>query len=74
MRRATTIADNEWRRKVLPGYLGQAQEAVAQMRARGIPVEVRRGDWVVFETGFAGARAVEILDRVWPQWRDCLSD
>src|SRR5215208_2684148 len=54
---------------------GAAQEAVAQMRALGIRVELTRGDWLVFELEdlLIDHRAVQILDRVWPGWRDCVT-
>jgi len=36
----------------------------------------RRGDWLVIDVEDTGIdhRAVEILERVWPQWRDCVSE
>jgi len=66
----------QWRQKILPECRGAAQEAVAQMRALGIRVELTRGDWLVFELEdlLIDHRAVQILDRVWPGWRDCVSD
>jgi hypothetical protein len=66
----------EWRRKVLPEYRLRAQEAVAQLRAVGIRAELRRDDWLVFDLHDVEVdhRAVEKLDRVWPHWRDCVSD
>jgi len=71
-----TVARHEWRRKLLPECLGEAQEAVAQLRARGIPVELKGkgGDWLVFDETEGDAWVVEMLDRVWPRWRDCVSD
>lgn len=49
---------------------------VAQLRALGIRIELTRGDWLVIDLEDTGIdhRAVEILGRVWPQWRDCVSD
>jgi hypothetical protein len=69
-----TVA-REWRRRILPDCRAQAQEAVAQLRARGIPIEVKgRGDWLVFDLEVPEARIGELLDRVWTGWRDCVSD
>jgi hypothetical protein len=67
-------AQQRWRRRILPGCLAQAQEAVAQLRARGIPVEIRREAWLVFDPEVANSWAIGLLDQVWPQWRDCTSD
>jgi hypothetical protein len=66
----------EWRRKILPECRAEAQEAVAQMRALGIRVELTRGDWLVFELDdlMIDHRAIETLGRVWPSWRDCVSE
>ena len=66
----------EWRHKVLPECRGKAQEAVAQLRALGIQVELRRGDWLVFdlEETEIDQRAVQMLDRVWPRWEECVSE
>jgi hypothetical protein len=54
-----------------------AQEAVAQLRARGIPIEIR-GNWLVYELEGTEREAIprmlQILDRVWPGWRDCVSE
>ena len=65
----------EWRYQVRPECLGKAQEAVAQMRALGMRVELRRGDLLVFTIGDTGVdhRAAETLERVWPGWRECVS-
>ena len=75
MTRVQRVTRQEWRHKVLPEYRGQAQEAVAQLRALGIQVELRRGDWLVFDLeAEIDQRAVHMLDRVWPRWRDCASE
>ena len=65
----------EWRYQVRPECLGKAQESVAQMRALGMRVELRRGDLLVFTIGDTGVdhRAAETLERVWPGWRECVS-
>jgi lambda repressor-like predicted transcriptional regulator len=73
------MARQEWRRKVIPSCLGQAQEAVAQLRSRGILADLRRDGWLVFDLTL-DARAdpdtvvAEALDRVWPAWRECVTD
>ena len=66
----------EWSHKVIPECRAKAQEAVAQLRALGIRVELRRGDLLVFtlEDTEIDNRAGEMLERVWPGWRDCVSD
>ena len=66
----------EWRYEVRPEFRGKAQEAVAQMRALGILVELRRGDLLVFtiEDTEIDHRAGETLERVWPGWQDCVSE
>ena len=66
----------EWSHKVVPECQGQAQEAVARMRALGIRVELRRGDRLVFdlEDTEIDDRAGEILERVWPNWRECVTE
>ena len=66
----------EWRHKVLPEHRGKAQEAVAQMRALGFRVELRRDGLLVFtiEDTVIDDRAAETLERVWPGWRECVSD
>jgi hypothetical protein len=73
--RVQRVTRQEWRHKVLPEYRGQAQETVAQLRALGIQVELRHGDWLVFDLeAEIDQRGVEMLDRVWPRWRDCVSE
>jgi hypothetical protein len=73
------MARQEWRRKVIPSCLAQAQEAVAQLRSRGIRAELQRDGSLVFDLRL-GARAdpdavvAETLDRVWPAWRQCVTD
>jgi hypothetical protein len=66
----------EWRWKILPECRGKAEEAVAQLRALGLRVELRRGNSLVFELEDhpIDRRVVEILDRVWPRWRDCFTE
>jgi hypothetical protein len=70
------VTRQEWRHQVLAECRGQAQEAVAQLRALGIQVELRRGDWLVFdlEETQIDQRAVEMLDRIWPRWQDCVRE
>ena len=69
------VNPEEWRYQVRPECLGKAQEAVAQLRALGMRVELRRGDLLVFTIGDTGVdhRAAETLERVWPGWRECVS-
>jgi hypothetical protein len=69
------VNPEERRYKVYPECRGKAQEAVAQMRALGFRVELRR-DLLVFtiEDTVIDDRAGEILERVWPTWRECVSD
>ena len=69
------VNPEEWRYQVRPECLGKAQESVAQMRALGMRVELRRGDLLVFTIGDTGVdhRAAETLERVWPGWRECVS-
>ena len=72
------MARQEWRRKVIPSCLAQAQEAVAQLRSRGIRADLRRDD-LVFDLRLEAredldAVVAEALDRVWPAWRQCVTD
>jgi Fe2+ or Zn2+ uptake regulation protein len=72
------MARHEWRRRVIPSCAGQAQEAVAQLRSRGIRVTLQR-DWLVFDLLLDGdeeveTAAAELLDRVWPAWRECVAE
>jgi hypothetical protein len=69
-----TADQRRW--KLRPECRGAAQEAIAQMRALGLRVELQRGDWLVFELEHLviDQQALEILDRVWPRWRDCVSE
>jgi hypothetical protein len=72
------MAQQEWRRKVIPSCLGQAQEAVAQLRSRGLLADLQR-DVLVFELRLEAredpdAAAAEALDRVWPAWRECVTE
>ncbi len=69
---------SQWRRRVIPSCAGQAQEAVAQLRSRAIRVDLQR-DWLVFDLSLeegeeVEAVAAELLDRVWPAWRQCLAE
>ena len=72
------MAGQEWRCKVIPSCLEQAQEAVAQLRSRGILADLQR-DVLVFDLRL-DARAdpdavvAAALDRVWPAWRQCVTD
>ena len=70
------VNPEEWRYQVRPECLGKAQEAVAQMRALGLLVELRRGNLLVvaIEDTVADHRVGETLDRVWPGWRECVSE
>jgi hypothetical protein len=43
------VTQREWRRQVLPSYRGQAQEAVAQLRSRGIRASLEGDIWLVFD-------------------------
>lgn len=74
--KALHVSQQEWRYRLLPECRGKAQEAVAQMRALGLRVELRRADSLVFELEDTEVdnRAGEILERVWPGWRECVSD
>jgi hypothetical protein len=72
------MAQQEWRRKVIPSCLGQAQEAVAQLRSRGIRADLRR-DLLVFDLRLEAGEdpdtvVAEALDRVWPAWRECVTE
>jgi hypothetical protein len=72
------MARQEWRRKVIPSCLAQAQEAVAQLRSRGIRADLRR-DELVFDLRLDAredpdAAVAEALDRVWPAWRECVTE
>ena len=66
----------EWRYKLRPECRAKAQEAVAQMRALGLRVELQRGDLLVLtvEDTIIDRRVGETLDRVWPGWRECVTD
>jgi hypothetical protein len=68
------IAQQRWRRRILPDCLAQAQEAVAQLRARGIPAEIKRDAWLVFDPEIPNSWAIGLLDQIWPRWRDCTSE
>lgn len=77
--RAARVTQQEWRRQVLPSCLGQAQEAVAQLRSRGIRASLEGGTWLVLdlrlETGADPDTIVaDALDRVWPAWRVCVAE
>jgi hypothetical protein len=72
------MARQEWRRKVIPSCLAQAQEAVAQLRSRGIRADLRSDD-LVFDLRLEAredpdAVVAEALDRVWPAWRECVTE
>ena len=68
----------EWRRKVLPSCIGQAQEAVAQLRSRAIRASLEDNTWLVFDLRGEGAdpdaMVVKALDKVWPAWRTCVTE
>ena len=72
------MARQEWRRKVIPSCLAQAQEAVAQLRSRGIRADLRSDD-LVFDLRLEAREdpdpvVAEALDRVWPAWRECVTE
>jgi hypothetical protein len=72
------MARPEWRRKVIPSCLGQAQEAVTQLRSRGVLADLQR-DVLVFDLRPEAptdpdAAVAEALDRVWPAWRECVTE
>src|SRR5262249_5253147 len=67
-----------WRRRVTPSCARQAQEAMAQLRARGIRANLQR-DWfaldlLVDEDEEIDELAAGMLDRVWRSWRECLAE
>jgi hypothetical protein len=70
------VNPEEWQYKVRPECRGKAQEAVAQMRALGFRVELRRGDLLVFtiEHTVIDDRVGKTLERVWPNWRECMTE
>jgi hypothetical protein len=58
--------------------MGQAQEAMAQLRSRGVRASFQ-GDWLVLdvlltEDAEIDRAAAELLDRVWPAWRECVAE
>ena len=72
------MARQEWRRKVIPSCLGQAQEAVAQLRSRGLLADLQR-DVLVFDLRLEAPTdpdtvVAQTLDRVWPCWRECVTE
>jgi hypothetical protein len=72
------MAQHQWRRKVVPSCLQNAQEAVAQLRSRGIRADLEGGTWIVFdlwvkEGASPDAVVAHTLDQVWPAWRDCVT-
>ena len=73
------MTQREWRRQVLPSCLGQAQEAVARLRSRGVRASREGGTWLVFdlrveEGADPDAIVADALDRVWPAWRVCVAE
>ena len=73
------MARQEWRRKVTPSCLGQAQEAVAQLRSRGVLANLQRDGWLVIDLRLEApadpdAVVAQTLDRVWPAWRECMTE
>jgi hypothetical protein len=73
------MARQEWRCKVIPSCLGQAQEAVAQLRSRGVLADLHRETWLVLglwveEGADLDAMAAQTLDRTWPAWRECVTE
>ncbi len=72
------MAEHEWRRRVLPDCLGKAQEAVARLRSQGVRADLN-GEWLVFDLRAVEGRDPDawvagLLDRVWPRWRECVSE
>ena len=72
------MARQEWRRKVIPSCLGQAQEAVAQLRSRGVRADLQRDTWLVLDLWVEDeadldAMVAQTLDRIWPAWRECVA-
>jgi len=69
----------EWRRRVIPSCANAAQEAVAQLRSRGVRADLKRG-WLVLDLLLDGgdadvkAEAASLLDSVWPAWRQCVEE
>jgi hypothetical protein len=68
----------KWGRKVVPSCARQAQEAVAQLRARGIRASLQR-EWLRLDLLIDEGEDVEdlaagLLDRVWPAWRTCVAE
>jgi hypothetical protein len=74
--RFQAVNPDELRYKLRPECRGKAQEAVAQMRALGFWIELQRGDLLVFtiEDTVIDDRARETLERVWPNWRECVTE
>jgi hypothetical protein len=72
------VTQHEWRRKVLPSCIGQAQEAVAQLRSRAIRASLEDNTWLVFDLRGEGAdpdaMVAKALDKVWPAWRKCVTE
>lgn len=70
-----SVNRDEWRYKVRPECRGKAQEAVAQLRALGIRAELR-GDTLLLtlEDTEIDSHASEMLERAWPNWRECVSE
>jgi hypothetical protein len=72
------VTQLEWRRKVLPSCIGQAQEAVAQLRSRAIRASLEDNTWLVFDLRGEGAdpdaMVAKALDKVWPAWRKCVTE
>ena len=70
------MSPEEWKYKVRPECRGKAEEGVAQMRALGMRDELRRDDVLVFslEDTVIDRRAAETLERIWPDWRECVSE
>jgi hypothetical protein len=72
------VPQQQWRRKVRPDCLAQAQEAVARLRAQAIDASLVANTWLVFdlmvyEGADLDAMVARKLDRVWPHWRDCVT-
>jgi hypothetical protein len=54
----------------------RTQDAVAELRAEGIGVEIEPDDWLAFEPRSAetDAEVGALLDPIWPSWRECVTE
>jgi hypothetical protein len=70
------VARPRWRRKVLADCVERAHYAVAELRERGIAVDLEPGAWLVFdpESAESDAEVAVLLDPIWPTWRECITE